>query len=151
MKVKRNGRALVSILMFNFFLLSAAHAYEPAEAEKVHYARVNGQVNAFLAKELGVPLAAIKQARDRDYPFSYAFFFAVVVSQGKGKAKMKDVLDMHDEGVTWGEICIEFGLDLRVLSEEMKRVFRKMIDSGLDVPPQTYKERKKLFEIGPKK
>ena len=149
MKAKRSSRALVSILALNFILLSTAHSYQPTKAQKEKHQRVNAQANAFLAKELGVPLAAIQNARGMDYPFSNTLFFAVVVSQARGKAKMKDVVVLSEAGRSWGEICEQYGLDYKIMVAARGRVLKKMRQAGIEVPGVTDEEWQKLFDLKP--
>ena len=75
-----------------------AEELNPA-AGKANLARINGQANAFLAGELGVPLASIKSARQEGYPFSYALFFACAAS--KGGVKVRQVVELYDSGLNW--------------------------------------------------
>ena len=123
----------------------------PTEEElAAAHVRISGQANAFLAKELGVPLAAIRSARDMDYPFTNTLFFAVVLSMAKGEAKMKDVIALSEEGLSSKEICERYSLDYVAVVREERRIFRKMRDAGLEAPYLTEKEWNKLFTLRPK-
>ncbi len=142
-------KAFSAAMVVGLLLVTTAIAHEPAKEQKEKHLRVNAQANAFLAKELGVPLAAIQNARGMDYPFSNTLFFAVVISQTRGKAKMKDVVVLSEAGRSWGEICEQYGLDYEVMVTERRRVLKRMRQAGIEVPGVTDEEWQKLFDLKP--
>ena len=142
-------RTVVSAMVISLLLpcIGLAREKMPTKEERAaRQVKMNGQVNALLARELGLPLAAIEHARGRDYPFGHAIFFAVVAKMAK--VKIKDVVDLSDKGLTWGQICEKFGLDPIEVMAEKKRIFKKVRDS-VGIPSPTSKEWHKLLAVHP--